>query len=132
MWFLIELLNYYYNSVVITGIVIQGLQEGRALGYPTANLEYTSSGFQLQAGVYAGTVVLEGRTHTGAIVIGGNFKTDQPLKFEVHLLDFEGNLYGKELVVTVLDKIRDLIQFEDTDALIAQIENDITQVRSIV
>ncbi len=116
--------------MTITGKVIQGLQEGRKLGYPTANLEYESEK-PLESGVYASRVVFDSVEYIGALVIGGNFKTELPLKFEVYLLDFEGDLYGEELKVCVLDKVRNLEQFESREALIEQIERDIIAIRAL-
>ncbi len=121
----------------ITGTVIEGKKEGRALGYPTANLQYALDDNQeLAHGIYAGRVFWnEGsfeRVRDGAIVVGGDFENGGLPKFEVFILDFDGDLYGVELTVELLDKIRDMRKFEDQGELIAQIKKDVDDIHAVL
>ncbi|MEI7621138.1 MAG: riboflavin kinase [Candidatus Moraniibacteriota bacterium] len=105
----------------LKGIVIEGKKLGRKLGFPTANFRTATA---LESGVYAGWVVLAGKKYLSAIFIW-------PAKrlLEAYLLDFEGDLYGKELEVEIFAKIREALKFENQVQLIAQIEKDVATVR---
>lgn len=105
----------------ITGIVVEGKKLGRSLGFPTANVKLRE---RLESGIYAGFVALEGKKRVSAIFISA----DEPL-LEAHILDFEGDLYGKEIEVEILDKIRDSVKFESEDKLIEQIKLDILNIK---
>jgi riboflavin kinase / FMN adenylyltransferase len=111
----------------ISGKVIAGDQLGRNLGFPTANLNV--AGLALPPdGVYAACATLRGASSHAVLNIG-NRPTVQTGKherrFEVHLLDFAGDLYGAELEVEFVVRLRDEIKFPSFDALKAQIAADI-------
>jgi len=111
----------------ITGKVVYGDQRGSSLGSPTANLELHRPRAPL-AGVYV--VEVEGAVAgaaPGVANIGTRPTIGDGLKanLEVHLLDFEGHLYGKTLTVTFREKIRDEQKFESLDELKRQIHEDI-------
>jgi riboflavin kinase/FMN adenylyltransferase len=89
-------------------------------------------------GVYAGTAVIGDQSFLAAISIGNqpSFQgqdSDKPLAefsvLEVHLIDFEGDLYGKQIHVRFERKIRDQAAFETTEALVVQIQNDINLIK---
>ena len=115
----------------ISGTVMPGDQLGHKLGFPTANLDVT--GLVLPAnGVYAARASVKGRTHHAVLNIGlrPTIETGKPeRRFEVHLLDFVGDLYGAELEVEFLAKLRDEIKFPSLDALKQQIANDVTAAK---
>ncbi len=124
------------HPTTVTGVVTQGLGEGAQLGYPTANLSYTLKDDQsLLPGIYAGKVFFEDggqqQEYHGAVVIGGDHKESTQPKFEVYVISYHGDLYGKELRVHVLDKVRDMQRFESTEKLIAQIEDDLRKIAMI-
>ena len=120
----------------LRGRVIEGLHYGRALGYPTANLDkagYVKMGEAIPAGVYAGTVTLldEKKIFKAGIVIGPNEKDGLP-KIEAHLLDFTGNLYGRNIELTLMVYLRPYHNFKGEDALKEQISTDIEAVRKAI
>lgn len=104
----------------ITGIVIHGDGYGRKLGYPTANIALEAP----LSGVFSGTVMYQGRKYAAAI-----FATRKRLILEVHLLDFDGDLYGEELVVDVEGKLREAAEFDDEQKLRVAIAADVQKVR---
>ncbi len=124
-----ELLTRPYR---IRGQVISGAGRGSQIGYPTANLD--PAGMVLPpVGVYAGRAWLEDQGFAAAVNIGPNptFGEEQ-IKFEVHLIDCTGSLYGAMLELDFLDRLRDIRPFEDVDALKRQLAEDVLAVRRLV
>ncbi|MGL4464086.1 MAG: riboflavin kinase, partial [Planctomycetia bacterium] len=117
-----------------SGVVVAGDRRGRLIGFPTANLAETAEkAVALPAvGVYAVRVRLDGRPHVGACNIGPNptFGVDA-LKIEVHLLDFDGDLYDQRLDVDVLDRLRGVQTFSGIDALKTQLAEDVAAARRV-
>ncbi len=116
----------------ITGRVIKGKQIGRTLGFPTANID--SENELLPApGIYAGWTRIqtaEKKEQASAIFIGVRETFgDKEHTIESHLLDYDGDLYGQTLEISLLQKIREVIPFPTREALIEQIEKDIEQIR---
>ena len=106
----------------LDGVVVAGDQRGGTLGYPTANLRLEPDLACPQYGIYAGF----GLGHRAAISIGtnphyGGFER----RIEPYLLDFDGDLYGKRLVVELWERLRDEAVFESEAALVAQIADDV-------
>jgi len=120
---------------LIAGRVTLGDQRGRSLGFPTANL----SGHQEvlpKDGVYAGFVYdlsaggqFLGR---GAFNIGARPTVGRPHAVEVHVLDFQGDLYGRELGIELVANVRDVKKFDDVSALCRQIALDIKATRDLL
>ncbi len=117
----------------ISGVVVRGDRRGAALGFPTANL----SDFRTLVpgpGVYASRVELPhipGRSFLAATHIGPNptFEERGQSKVEVHLLDFQGDLYGQRLQVDFVGRVRDIARFESVESLVEQLHRDIHAVR---
>jgi len=107
----------------ITGTVIHGKQLWRTLWYPTANISYS---WDLADGVYKMNIVHQWITYPGM----GTYFADREL-VEAHFFDTNIDLYGDELTIYPLIKIRDNQKFENLDALVAQIKQDETQVRKL-
>lgn len=115
----------------VMGVVGHGAQRGRQLGFPTANLENIVTMLPPD-GVYAGTVELEEGRRVAATHIGPNVTFGElAKKVEVHLLDFSGDLYGRELEVTLVERVRGTQKFDGVEALRRQMEADIGRVREI-
>jgi riboflavin kinase/FMN adenylyltransferase len=114
------------------GVVAVGQRRGRTLGFPTANLTSIPN-LVPGVGVYAVRVPLGGKTYGGATHLGPNatFGETTP-SVEVHLLDFDGDLYGQSLVVDFIHKVRDTKSFASADELKRQIENDVKTTRRIL
>jgi riboflavin kinase/FMN adenylyltransferase len=110
------------------GEVQSGRGEGRRLGYPTANVR-TSHAPKFPAGVYAGWVEYAQASYPSAIVIGAPGLTDC---CEVHLLDFQGELYGQHLICRAVAKIREMKTFTDPMQLQAQIAEDLAKIRQVL
>jgi riboflavin kinase/FMN adenylyltransferase len=119
----------------LTGPVVRGRGLGAGLQAPTANLDLPADKFLPAAGVYAALALLdeEGATpHPAALTLGPSPTFDiEESRLEVHLLDFEGDLYGSELTVALLARLRPIERFSDRDTLVEQIKRDIAQVRAI-
>lgn len=112
------------------GTVEKGHQRGRKLGMPTANLKY---GDQLipADGVYSGYCQVEGYDHPAAISIG-TMPTfgEYPRQVEAHLLDFQGDLYGRQVVMGLVDWVRDQMKFPSVDLLKARMSKDLQWMSS--
>lgn len=115
----------------LSGQVVEGDRRGRTIGFPTANLA-PSSGLVPRHGVYAAWAVLQGETQRRPAVINVGTRPTfdgKALSVEAHLLDFEGDLYGKRLTLKLVDRIRDELRFDGVDALVAQIHADVESAR---
>lgn len=123
----VSLLGHPY---VLIGRVIHGEGIGRRLGFPTANLQFDHPQKLVpRDGVYVATVCWQDQFLPAAVSIGTRPTFhDTKSHVEVYILNFQGDLYGKELVVLLHAKIRDQIQFESKEALIRQMEKDVAVV----
>ena len=119
-----EMLGYRYH---IEGIVKNGQKIGKRIGFPTANLAFDEIKKLIPAvGVYAVTVTIENKIYKGMLNIGCRptiGKSDEKT-IEVHIIDFEGDIYAKSLQITFMQRIRDEIRFEKVEDLIAQLKKD--------
>ncbi len=115
----------------VTGSVVKGYRRGTDIGYPTANIK--SEKVIPATGVYAIIAELEDIRHPGVINIGYNptFGNEE-ISAEVHLLDFEGDIYGKDITVLFIDRLRDEIKFKSPEELARQIKKDIERAREIL
>jgi len=109
----------------VIGQVIEGTKRGHALGFPTANLEMAEELYP-KPGVYAVSVNWHHQCFNGLANIGFNPTFDaKAVSLEVHILNFEREIYGEELQVYFAERIRDEIRFPSTEGLIKQIRKDI-------
>lgn len=108
------------------GKVVPGDKLGRQLGYPTANLEYTSQEkIHLGHGVYAVHVEVDGETRKGMLSIGNRPTLNRPgEKVEVNIFDFDKEIYGMTLRVTVRKFLRGQVKYDSLDELIEQLGKD--------
>jgi riboflavin kinase / FMN adenylyltransferase len=117
-----------------TGEVVQGDQRGRTLGFPTANL-LPRDGYVVPGhGVYACRAhTADGVVHVAATNVGVRpmFVTGRGELIEAFLVDFDGDLYGTELRVEFLKRLRGEKRFESVDALIEQMHRDVEEARAI-
>lgn len=117
----------------IRGVVVAGDSRGRLLGFPTANLELHPHQALPAHGVYAVMAGVESSSLPAVANIGVRPTFDgSSLVVEVHLLDQEMDLYGKQLHVDLVAKIRPERRFDGKDDLIAQITADVASARSIL
>jgi riboflavin kinase / FMN adenylyltransferase len=119
------------REYALCGPVVTGDRLGRQLGFPTANLG--TAGLVLPpGGVYAIHASAGGTRHRGVLNIGLRPTLADPapqLRVEAHLFDFEGDLYGKEIEITFVGKLRDERKFSSLQALRQQIERDVQEAR---
>jgi riboflavin kinase/FMN adenylyltransferase len=125
-----KLLGRHYQ---IRGDVAHGRDRGgRLLGFPTANITLQDE-LCPKTGVYAVTVELDGITHQGVANIGYSPTFDDHLfTVEVHLLDFNQDIYGKKLRVNFIERLRDEIRFSGLEQLSEQIKLDVVRAREIL
>jgi riboflavin kinase/FMN adenylyltransferase len=117
------------RSYRLNGTVGTGQRRGATLGFPTANLERTATLIPGD-GVYAVRVEQDGNSWPGAANVGPNPTFgENARKVEVHLIGFQGDLYGQELAVDFIDRLRDTRPFGGVDELIAQLRADIERAR---
>lgn len=128
-----ECLGYDYY---IIGRVVGGYHEGRKMGFPTANLEVAHAEQLIPApGVYAVRARIEGADHmlAGMMNIGTRPTFDGTRQtLEVHLLDFDGNLYGQQLLVAFVKRIRAERKFSSPHELALQLEQDKQEIIKIL
>ena len=118
---------------LVSGTVTQGDRRGRTIGVPTANLA-TPPDKALPAGVFAVTVEVPGRGRYGAMANVGprpSFPEQAP-GLEAHLFDFDGDLYGQDLTVRLLARLRGGRRFDGLDDLREQLARDAAQARAVL
>lgn len=117
------------RDYALSGSVVEGFRRGAKLGFPTANVRVDHE-LVLREGVYAVRVEWEGRHYPGVANVGRNPTFDNEfLSVEAHLLDFGGNLYGAQLGVAFVARIRDERKFASVDDLAIQIACDVQEAR---
>ncbi|KAA3643068.1 MAG: bifunctional riboflavin kinase/FAD synthetase [Chloroflexi bacterium] len=123
------LLGHQYS---LGGIVLKGDGRGRTIGIPTANLSLAIEYAIPKKGVYVTQAQINGEVYPAITNVGVrptfDAQREQPL-VETHILDFDGDIYGKEMSLAFLARLRDEQRFDGVDALVAQINQDIEQAR---
>ena len=120
-----KLLGYFYS---VTGRVVEGRRIGRTIGFPTANIKPDYQHKLIpQSGVYAVEVHHNGIVYPGMLNIGSNptVNADTSVRsIEVHIINFERDIYGDPISVIFRKRLRDEIRFESTEQLAEQMELD--------
>jgi riboflavin kinase / FMN adenylyltransferase len=115
----------------LRGTVGTGQRRGQTLGFPTANLEQVETVIPGD-GVYAVRAEHQGRTWPGAANVGPNPTFgEQARKVEVHLIGFQGDLYGRGLAVDFLERLRETRPFRGVNELVEQLRRDVDQARRL-
>lgn len=133
----IEKANHYLGyQFTLHGTVVEGKQLGRKLGFPTANIEASDKNKIIPGyGVYAVKVELNGNDYNGMLNIGTrptfNNNADNR-SIEVNIFDFKGDIYGKEITLKFVGKIRDEQKFSNIEMLVNQLEKDKLTALSIL
>jgi riboflavin kinase/FMN adenylyltransferase len=117
----------------LNGVVVPGDGRGRTIGIPTANIAVTPGTAIPGRGVYAVTVDVRGERHAGVANLGvrPTFGGEDPT-VEVHVLDFDRDVYAEEIRVEFVERIRDEHKFESVAALVTQIHADIEAGRRLL
>lgn len=118
-----QLLGYPF---FFSGLVVHGDKIGRDIGYPTANMQYTNNDkVRLGHGVYAATALIQGRLVNGMLSIGNRpTLTSSDEKVEINLFDFNEEIYGLEIRITVLKFLRPQEKYPNMDVLKSQLAKD--------
>ncbi len=113
-------LGYDYS---LTGMVVNGYQIGRKIGFPTANIAAEEGKLVPKNGVYAARVSKKGEK---AVVNIGNRPTfnGNDVTIEVHIIDFEGDIYGEKITIEFVSRLRDEMKFDSPEELVEQINKD--------
>ncbi|RKY31937.1 MAG: hypothetical protein DRP74_03780 [Candidatus Omnitrophota bacterium] len=130
--------NLLSRPVSVMGRVVKGSRRGKKLGFPTANID---PGHEVLpcAGVYAVKIILEGKKYNGVCSIGArptfiddeNGSGKKRKIIEVHIFDFNKNIYGRILEVEFIKKLRNQLIFKSHTLLIRQIEKDIIRAKNL-
>jgi riboflavin kinase/FMN adenylyltransferase len=117
----------------IDGIVVRGAGRGRQLGYPTANVRSERHVAVPADGIYAGWAVLRGQRLPAAISVGTNPTFEgKDRTVEAYILDFDEDIYGVELGVEFVERIRGMEKFDRVEDLIEQMGRDVEKARRIL
>lgn len=117
----------------LSGRVVHGAGRGHELGYPTANLKPAVGVCVPGEAIYAGHTILDGKRLVSAISVGTNPTFgENPLSVEAFVLDYSGDLYGKDVAFEFNARIRDHVAFPGPEELHEAISEDIVEVRRIL
>jgi riboflavin kinase / FMN adenylyltransferase len=127
-----ELLGHLYS---ISGPVIHGDGRGRQIGFPTANIDYPNEKVLPANGIYAAWAWLGDERHVAAVNVGvrPTVKSDQVVPtVEAYLLDFDRDIYGQNLKLEFVSRLRDELKFSSLETMIEQIHADVKKTREIL
>lgn len=118
--------DFLGRAYVNSGVVVHGDARGRTIGFPTANIEVSSTQILPKESIYVVEICVNHIWYRGMASIGRNvsFEENRPVSVEVHIFDFHDDIYGEHVTVRWLKKLRSEIKFDTIDALIAQLEDD--------
>ncbi|CAN5202928.1 bifunctional riboflavin kinase/FAD synthetase [soil metagenome] len=114
--------------------VVHGEQRGRELGYPTANLDPDIEGLLPVDAVYAAWAYVDGERYGAAVSIGNNptFDGIPQHQVEAHLLDQKLDLYGRDIELAFVERIRPMRKFDSVESLVEQLQRDEQQIREVL
>lgn len=125
-----KLLNRHYD---IKGMVVHGNKIGHKLGFPTANIDYNNY-FLPKSGVYYVKVTIDDKTYHAMANIGNNPTLNYSFekRLEIYILDFNQNIYGKQMDITFMYYLRQELKFRNKKELIEQLQKDESAVRKLI
>lgn len=124
--------KYLGRYFFMDGVVVSGLQNGRKMGFPTANIDYNMKMIVPPDGVYAGIATIENKKYKCVINIGNNPTFNAVKKtIEAHILDFNNDIYGEKLKIELVKRLRDEMKFTSIDDLKKQISQDTENARNL-
>lgn len=124
--------KYLGRPISYTGTVVIGKRLGSSIGFPTANVQLHNLTQLPRFGVYAVRVHIDKKTYLGCLNIGINPTVEANLdtKIEIHILEFEENIYDKDISFELIEFIRDEKKFGSIDDLTAQIQLDVDKIKN--
>ncbi len=119
------------REFMISGMVVKGAGRGKQIGIPTANLGFDAIRKVPQRGVYSTKTLVDNQLWQSITNVGFNptFNNEEKILIETHILDFDNDIYGQEIEVSFIEKIRDEKKFSNVNDLISQIKCDIQTAR---
>jgi riboflavin kinase/FMN adenylyltransferase len=127
-----EATRFLGRPYTLKGTVVSGHAIGRTIGIPTANLDPEKELYP-RSGIFVVRVLIDERPEKGVLSIGSNPTfPGKGFSLEVHILGFEGELYGKQIELVFIQKLRDEKKFDSPDELVTQIRKDIEEARKIL
>ncbi|MDA9675423.1 riboflavin biosynthesis protein RibF [Candidatus Actinomarina] len=124
--------KYLGRPISYTGTVVIGKRLGSSIGFPTANVQLHNLTQLPRFGVYAVRVHIDKKTYLGCLNIGINPTVEANLdtKIEIHILEFDENIYDKDISFELIEFIRDEKKFGSIDDLTAQIQLDVDKIKN--
>ena len=124
--------KYLGRPISYRGIVVKGKQLGSTIGIPTANIELNQQTELPRFGVYAVKINVSSQVYLGCMNIGINPTVDSngQTKIEIHILDFDKNIYNQQVSFELIDFIRDEKKFNSVEELKLQITTDIAEIKN--
>ena len=124
--------KYLGRPISYKGTVVLGKQLGSSIGFPTANVQLHNLTQLPRYGVYAVRVLIDKKTYLGCLNIGINPTVEDNLdtKIEIHILEFDENIYDKDISFELIEFIRDEKKFESIDDLTSQIQLDVDKIKN--
>jgi riboflavin kinase/FMN adenylyltransferase len=121
------------RAIALRALVVAGDARGKTLGFPTANLDIAKDRLIPGDGVYATWAHVGDKKYMAATNVGvrPTFGENQRI-VEAFILDFDGDLYGSEITVEFVERLRDELRFESAEALVVQMHRDVEQTREIL
>lgn len=130
----IDILNGYLAvPYLVCGEVVHGRHVGQKIGFPTANIALADDKLRPRDGIYATTVVIDGKRYFAMTNVGAKptFNDSAP-SFETNIFDFDGDLYGKRLAVTLHARTRDIRRFDSESALVERLRADKEEITALL
>lgn len=111
----------------LSGKVQKGKKRGKGLGFPTANITLNE---EIEEGVYISQTVVDGKTYNSLTLIGAaETFGETEKKAESYILSFDQDIYGKEIKIRLIKKIRENMRFSSPDELVSQMQKDEEEAR---
>ena len=121
------------RSYALSGIVYEGHKRGKDLGFPTANIDFAKERAIPSDGVYVTWAFLNATRYLSVTNVGDNPTFgDEERCIEVHILDFTEDIYGAELKVEFVQRLRAEIKFDSVESLVSQMHTDVSDARAIL
>ena len=115
----------------LKGTVKKGRGEGASFGFKTANLAVPSTSLPVKEGVYSAYVKVDEKTYKAAVSVGVSplFKDETTSNVEAHIVDFNEEIYGKEIEIEFVEYLRPMIKFSSNRELVETVKHNIQQVK---
>jgi len=121
------------RKYTLAGEIVKGFQVGRTIGYPTANIAYDGCRMLPKDGVYAATLSVDNNPYNAMLYIGSRPTVNTgKISVEAYLFDFSGDIYGKKVTVSFVERVRESIKFDSVEELKEQLKKDEIACRAIL